>query len=289
MKYLALIIVVLLSFNVQAAQDRGLFWRVQSKTATVYLLGSIHFADASFYPMRKKIQQAFDHSDNLVVEVKMDAAGVAQARKMIQKEGVYPGNDTIRDHLKADTYDSLRKQLQQLDIPYSTVEHQKPGILIMTLTAAQMMQLGFKSDDGIDIHFIHRAEAQKKPILELETIQQQLNLLLKIADGDLLIQEALSDFDQTDDTMRSLVQSWKRGDEKRLNTILFDDVLAQHPSYLPLYKQLFFRRNTAMAKKIEGYLKTDKRYFVVVGAGHLIGDKSVVALLNRNGYKAERF
>ena len=289
MKYLALIIIVLLSFNVQAAQDRGLFWRVQSKTATVYLLGSIHFADASFYPMRKNIQQAFDHSDNLVVEVKMDTAGIAQARKMIQKEGVYHGNDTIRDHLKADTYASLRKQLQQLEIPYSMVEHQKPGMLIMTLTAAQMMQLGFKADDGIDIHFIHRAEAQKKPVLELETIQQQLNLLLKIADGDLLIQETLSDFDQTDDTMRSLVQSWKQGDEKRLNTILFDDVLARHPSYLSLYKQLFFRRNIAMAKKIEGYLKTDKRYFVVVGAGHLIGDKSVVALLNRNGYKAVRF
>ncbi len=289
MRYLALIIAVLFSFNVQAAQDRGLFWRVQSKTATVYLLGSIHYADASFYPMRKAIQQAFDRSDNLVVEVNMDAAGVAQARKMIQEEGMYHGNDTIREHLKADTYASLRKQLQQLKIPYSMVEHQKPGILIMTLTAAQMTQLGFRADDGIDVHFIHRAEAQKKPVLELETIQQQLNVLLKIADGDLLIQEALSDFEQTDDTMHTLVQSWKRGDEKQLDKILFDDVLTQHPSFQSLYNQLFFRRNTAMAKKIEGYLKTDKRYFVIVGAGHLIGDKSIVALLNRNGYKAARF
>lgn len=288
MKRLALIVIVLLSFNVQAAQDRGLFWRVQSKTATVYLLGSIHFADASFYPMRKNIQQAFDRSDNLVVEVNMDAAGMAQARKMIQEEGAYLGDDTIRNHLKPDTFANLRKQLQQLKIPYSMVEHQKPGILIMTLTEAQMVRMGFKADDGIDVHFIHRAEAEKKPVLELETIQQQLNLLLKIADGDLLIQETLSDMGQVDDTLRSLVQGWKQGDEKRLNTILFDDMLAQHPSYLPLYNELFFKRNRAMAKKIEGYLKTDKSYFVVVGAGHLIGDKSVVALLNRNGYKAER-
>ena len=208
---------------------------------------------------------------------------------MIQEEGMYHGNDTIRDHLKPDTFAKLRKQLQQLKIPYPMVEHQKPGILIMTLTAAQMMQLGLNADDGIDIHFIHRAETQKKPVLELETIQQQLNLLLKIADGDLLIQEALNDFDQTDGLLHSLVQSWKQGDEKQLNTILFDDVLAQHPSYLPLYDELFFKRNRGMAEKIEGYLKTDKRYFVVVGAGHLIGDKSVVALLNRKGYKAARF
>ncbi len=32
----------------QAVNDRALFWQVQSDTANVYLLGSIHYADESF-------------------------------------------------------------------------------------------------------------------------------------------------------------------------------------------------------------------------------------------------
>lgn len=286
---LALLMIVLLSLNVQAAQDRGLLWRMQSKTATVYLLGSIHYANDSFYPLRKTIVQAFDQSDNLVLEVKMDAAGIARARELIQEEGVYHGADTIRDHLQDGTYTTLRKQLQQLKIPYSMVEQQKPGIAIMTLTSAQMVRMGFRADEGIDAYFLRRAETQKKSVLELETISQQLNVLLGMSDGNLLMQEALTDFEQTDATMRSLIQGWKQGDEKQLKAILFDDVLAQHPSYLAIYNELFYKRNIAMAKKIEGYLKTGQSYFVIVGAGHLIGDKSVVALLTQKGYKLVRF
>ena len=58
----------------QAENDRAFFWKVSTveggqDAATVYLMGSIHFADKSFYPLRKEIEQAFDQSDYLVVEL----------------------------------------------------------------------------------------------------------------------------------------------------------------------------------------------------------------------------
>ena len=37
-----------------------------------------------------------------------------------------------------------------------------------------------------------------------------------------------------------------------------------------------------MAEKIEGYLKEKGSYFVVVGAGHLIGEKSIIDILRKN-------
>jgi hypothetical protein len=289
MKRLSQLLVLLICFNAYAAQDQGLLWRAQSATATVYLLGSIHYADDGFYPLRRQIEQAFDQADRLVVEVNMDAAGVDRVKQLIEKQGSYQGSDTIRNHIHADTHANLLKQLQQLNIPYALVAQQKPGILIMTLTSAQLMRQGFNPEQGIDAHFLRRAQAQKKPVLELETIEQQLNLLLNIADGDLLLQETLSESEQMEETMSSLVRDWKKGDEKRLNTLLFDDVLAQYPAYLSIYEQLFFRRNLAMAEKIEHYLQTDHSYFVIIGAGHLLGDKGVVALLNNKGHKVVRF
>ena len=48
-------------------------------------------------------------------------------------------------------------------------------------------------------------------------------------------------------------------------------------------------RNVAMAKKVRRYLKDAKRtYFVVVGAGHLVGEKGLVALLEDPALQIEQ-
>ena len=44
-----------------------------------------------------------------------------------------------------------------------------------------------------------------------------------------------------------------------------------------------------MASKIEGYLKTKETYFVVVGAGHLVGSKGIIQMLKEKGYSVEQF
>ncbi len=289
MKQLLQLIALLISCNVLAVEDRGLFWRVQSPTATVYLLGSIHFADKSFYPLREAIEQAFLQADNLVLEVNMNADGIEQTRHLIQVDGNYHGEEMIRDHISADTYTKLNAVLQKLGIAYSLVERQKPGLLMMTLTSVQMMKMGFAPEQGIDAYFLRRAQTLGKPVLELESIEQQMHLMLNMSDGDLLLRESLTSLEQVEASMRSLVDSWKLGDAASMDKLIFEDTLQQYPDYQSIYEILFFKRNIAMAKKIQQYLTTNNSYFVVVGAGHLIGAKGIVTLLNNNGHKVSRF
>jgi uncharacterized protein YbaP (TraB family) len=53
-----------------------------------------------------------------------------------------------------------------------------------------------------------------------------------------------------------------------------------------LMHRLFDERNAVMASRIGQYLKTGSGdYFVVVGAGHLLGKGSVVDLLQQQGYQ----
>ena len=56
----------------------------------------------------------------------------------------------------------------------------------------------------------------------------------------------------------------------------------------PIFKRLLDDRNKGMASKIEGYLKTKETYFVVVGAGHLVGDKGIIKMLKERGYSVEQ-
>src|SRR4051812_28830051 len=46
----------------QTAPVRGLFWEVHGDKGTAYLLGSIHVANRSMYPLPQEIESAYDRS-----------------------------------------------------------------------------------------------------------------------------------------------------------------------------------------------------------------------------------
>ncbi len=47
-------------------------------------------------------------------------------------------------------------------------------------------------------------------------------------------------------------------------------------------------RKSDACRKIEAYLKTRETHFVVVGAGHLVGEQGIVQTLRRKGYTVEQ-
>jgi len=59
-------------------------------------------------------------------------------------------------------------------------------------------------------------------------------------------------------------------------------------SLAPIVVKLFDERNMRMTSKIEGYLNSSGSYFVIVGAGHLVGKRGIVELLKNKGYGVEQ-
>ena len=64
--------------------------------------------------------------------------------------------------------------------------------------------------------------------------------------------------------------------------------VGDYPQLKPLMTKLLDERNTAMTAKIERFLQTSKSYFVAVGAGHLVGDKGILAQLRRKKLLVEQ-
>jgi hypothetical protein len=69
---------------------------------------------------------------------------------------------------------------------------------------------------------------------------------------------------------------------------IISDAAAQDGSIAPLFRKLFDERNIKMTSKIQGYLNSGGTYFVIVGSGHLIGERGVVELLKAKGYEVEQ-
>ncbi len=281
-----------------AENDRAFFWQVTpgqagSTQAIVYLMGSIHFADQSFYPLRTEIEQAYERSDYLVVELDVNALDDDAYNEMISRKGVYPDGKSIRDAVSEETWQQLRARLRQLNLPYEAVKSYKPGVLVLTMTAIQVMQMGYDPQLGMDFYFLAKAaQPPVKQVIELETLEQQLSLFIDIPDGDLLLKETLYSMAESESMMTEMLSYWKEGDENAMDKLLFEDSLNDYPAFAEIYDSLFYARNRKMVSKIEQMLKQDgtaeKVYFVVVGSGHLIGDKGIVNVLKEKGYKIKR-
>ncbi len=285
--FLKLLLLSLCFFTqAHAEYDRAFFWRATSAQATVYLMGSIHFADKSFYPLRPEIEAAFKRSETLVVELDINKIDNAMYDRLLSQRGIYKGDFTIKDALSEQTWLQLRQHLRYLKVPYDSVKNYKPGVLVLTLSSIQAIRMGLDPELGIDAYFLSKAGHKK--IIELETLEQQLNLFLDIPDGDLLLKESLYSLGDAEIEMAEMIRYWKTGDEKKMNKLLFEDALNDYPAFAEIYDSLFYDRNSRMTAKIETMLKQPGTYFVVVGSGHLLGEKGIVNALKEKGCQVIR-
>jgi hypothetical protein len=85
-----------------------------------------------------------------------------------------------------------------------------------------------------------------------------------------------------------MLDAWKEGDAPLLQKYM-DEMISKEPGYEEINKVLLDDRNINMATKIEDYLRTDKKYFVIAGAAHLLGDNGILKLLGtKNHYKIKQ-
>lgn len=263
-------------------------WKVEGQhNNDIFLFGSIHVANQSMYPLGDKVEAAYSQSDVLVVEVDEAQVDQVKLQQLLMSRGFYEGTETIRDHVSSDTFKRLQQLLTDTGIPYVTVARMKPGIVALTLTVAKIVKMGYSPELGIDRHFMQLARG-KKDIQQLETSDEQIELLLSFSDDDLMLKHTLVSLDKLPEMITGLMQSWKSGDEKRLEKIMLTDQINEYPEFKKIMDRLIDARNITMTDKIRQLRKNSKNYFVVVGTGHLVGKNGIVSLLKKEGISVKR-
>ncbi len=163
----------------------------------------------------------------------------------------------------------------------------RPGLLAITLSTVQIMKMGFLPEYGIDMYFALKATNAGKNIIELESIEQQLDLLLNMSDENLYLKYTLRDLDNEEKLFNNIITLWQNGDARGMSGIILEPY-EDDPKLELILNELFFARNDKMTEKIKGFLKTDQKYFVVVGAGHLVGKKGIIDQLIKANYKVKQ-
>ncbi|WP_345978099.1 TraB/GumN family protein [Sulfurimonas sp. HSL3-7] len=265
---------------------KSLLYQVSSPSSTVYILGSIHLAKPELYPLRSVIEESYNKSDVLVVEVDAESSESMIAMQNAMKTlGTYPKGRTLRSELSETTYRALRSFTRKRGIPLETLEPMRPWVVMMQLSMTEMLRLGYAPELGIDKHFLDRAKVERKAIVALETIEEQMTLLSREdrAYQEKLLRYTLASMDEMETMLNRLFTSWKNGDAEAMEK-MFLLPMQNDADLKDIYDDLVTRRNYKMAEKIMAYLGSDRDYFVVVGAGHVVGKKGIVDLLATQGY-----
>lgn len=273
-----------------APSQRQFLWKATSLSTKgeAYLLGSLHFGSKDMYPLPPKITDAFNAADVLVVEADLQGALASEAVKKLMADAVYPEGDSLEEHVKPGTWRKLISVSKSLGIPDGKLRQQKPWLAALTVMTESLAKSGFDPGLGIDKAFVKDAGA-KKPIMQMESAEIQIQLLQALTpleQEQWLLQAAL-DAEKGPALFQEVVDAWSKGDGEAMDLIVHHS-FDSSPTSTKLYQIFFADRNVAMAKKIEEMTADGRKYFFVIGAGHLSGDQGIVNLLEQKGFHVEQ-
>ncbi|MCP5102540.1 MAG: TraB/GumN family protein [bacterium] len=274
----------------QGKTDSGksFLWEVDSAAGKHYLLGSIHLLKKEHYPLKKSIEDAFEKTDVLAVEIDLSPDKMMQQSLMLMQKGMYTGEETLKGNLSEKTYQLAQTKLKEMDMDITMFQKFRPWMLAMTITSMKMIKLGFAPTYGIDSYFMGKA-AGKKEIAELEGIDFQVKLFdgLSKEENEEFLLSSILEADHIEKEFAGMLDAWVSGDIEKMEKLLTENT-QKYPELQNLYKKLLDDRNERMVEKIVTYFKTGKKYLVMVGAAHMVGKKGVVQLLKDKGFKLKQ-
>jgi hypothetical protein len=280
-------------------EQKHFLWKVSDENSSVWVLGSLHLADSTLYPLAPVIDSAFTHADELAVELNMNddevvkEVGDQSARRGELAEG------TLRDLLPEDMWNSIDSLCTSWNVPVVMFEKMRPWYVATSLSSYAFMQTGLSADYGVDYVLLDRAAMEGKAIVSLETAEEQINALADTTESDsagiYYLKTTLREISEIDSMVESLMRAWKTGNDALLRRLMKEgdeeDSLSQDSKFKEAHEQrVFVNRNSKMAESIAAFLREDRNVFVVVGVAHLALEKdNVIDALRNRGLRVERF
>ena len=261
-------------------------WAVKSAHNTVYLMGSVHVLKPSDNELPAEALDAYRHAGALVMEVDLSRQDTAALGEETLRQGTLPEGQTLPGVLGPDAYAKFAEHAQSVGLDPQQLGRFQPWLAAMTLMRLEYVHLGYEFESGVESQLVRQAGADHKPIIGLETMDEQLGMFshLSLAQQRRLLLYTIDDVDDTPQMFDDIVSAWRRGDAVALNALLAKGF----EEFPELYGPLTSDRNHRWMKVLTGLIGEQQDYLVVVGALHLVGKDGIIELLRRRGYRVEQ-
>ncbi|HEX9958902.1 MAG TPA: TraB/GumN family protein [Fibrella sp.] len=260
------------------AQDNALLYEVTGKSLAQpsYLYGTFHLVCPNDLVVSDAIKKAVSDTKQLYLEIDMDDPTLQSS---MMQSLMFTNGKTIKDYLSADDYSVLNAYLQK-----------NSGMSLAALTAIKpiglysflaMSALGCQPA-SYDMTLMEMASKDKKEVLGLERLEDQMAIFDKIPmekQVAMLVDMARKP-NEAKQELAKLLAAYKAQD---LTAMMKQMKESKYDGLEGFESDLLEKRNQNWIPIIDKAVQTKPTFFAF-GAGHLGGDKGVIALLRKQGY-----
>jgi uncharacterized protein YbaP (TraB family) len=262
-------------------------WEVSDPDTTIYLFGTIHLLPEHFQWRTAKFDQAMQSSQQLIVETIVDDKDPTKFMSAMASLAFNtPNLPPLVDRVSPAKRPAVAAAIKQSGFPPQAFDRMETWAAAFILLGNQYRDMNLKGDAGVEAVLRNTFTSEGKPIGELETNLQQFGFFDKLPEKAqvALLEGAVDNRKAADAEFSGMLKAWSSGDVKDIART-FDRDLAGSPE---LADALIHQRNANWSKWIEQRMQQPGAILIAVGAGHLAGKDSVIAMLQRDGYQVRR-
>ncbi|WLT08511.1 TraB/GumN family protein [Bartonella apihabitans] len=269
------------------------FWKVEKKgTKPSYLFGTMHVSDPAIVNLAPKVKTALENADRVALELSeaADDNGKAMAAKLAASPDFLTPKkgESFKDGLSQQEFNKLKASFETHNLPFDLISKNKPWFIWMTLSLpaceARREAYGYRA---LDVEIGQNAKKLGKPVLGLETVDEQLSAIEKLP----LSFQANSIEDYLDNpkfyanmfyTEMQLYKQSRIGEILALDTMFKTTVSEKDQA---IFKDILMtKRNLRMSERALPLIEQGNS-FIAIGAAHMVDDSGLVEQLRKHGYR----
>ena len=267
---------------------QGVLWKLErGGGAPNYLFGTIHITDQRVLRLPLEVAQAFDGAESATFEVIM----TTELQMRLAKAMIAPPDRTLDRVLGPVLYRDAMAAGARYGFPAEQLKFFKPWALAMFLSVPQAEFA--RSAMGalpLDQALQDRAQAQGKPVYQLETGAEQIALFDELTEADQLdmLESAIRDNARIETLFEDLTARYLARDVGGIHSEMIQQSQSMDEKLVQMFLLRFNEaRNRTMVERMAPRLG-EGGAFVAIGALHLPGDTGLLSLLAAQGYEITR-
>ena len=281
MKKLLLSITLLIQCLISTGQtpvENSLLWEITSpgQAKPSYLFGTIHLICPADFALSDSLKSTLARTQQVALEIDMDDPGMMAG--MMKSMNMSDGNE-LKKLVTEQEYAKLSQFYKDsVGVGIAMFEKAKPFILMGPLFSAVLSC----QPQSYEMSLVELAAKQKSEVIGIETLEEQMAIFDTIPYKDQIktIITMIDSLPQARKEFSNLVALYK---SQKIND-LYNLMMASNYGMDGNEEVMLFARNKKWVPRIRK-IAAEKPTFFAVGAGHLGGDRGVIALLRKEGFK----
>lgn len=260
-------------------------WKVSDEDSSIWLFGSIHLLPAGTDWRTEVLDDLLAAADKVYFETDLGPQAQAEIVALTMQRGFAMDGRLLNQRIDSKLMGKVRSAAAEFAVPVPTLLAMQPWLAASTISVSALVRAGYDPNAGVEMELAKEIDVDRQGFLE--TAEQQIDAIAGGTDQDqvVMLEATLRELDTIVEMIDEMKTAWLDGTPEELADLFIAEMGAYGEGFMD---RLIVQRNRNWVEQIEVMLDNNESAVLVVGAGHLVGEYSVVTMLEEAGYSSER-